>query len=450
MRPTNDWGTPGGPLVPPSHRDPDRALVTLARQRISLDLSSLDLCFAAALYLRAEGAGLTSFDEERLIDVFEEVAELVEPGSDSVRVRATHAIRRLREQRLLARVDGAGVVRAGEFALSRLGASIVEFYLEEDFLTRESLTLLLHTLASNLDAVLKAAQSAHATGNFNETVVGPLRITIGDLTDGIERRQRGLDHQQEEFQREMGRLLEADWFAAIDRCQSLLESTACTLRELNSILLKDSPELLSRLHDIVELALDAGDAEAEAIGSRLIDQIDRITAWGAARQQAWSEYYDYVHRYLRDVVRLDPTRALTQRLREQLAGFAARPFSLVTASAEPMRVLREVTLVGGGPPVRRQRKEREPEPTPATAEDPLAPIEARVREELARGALDLASLTAAIAAETEGSERFLVAGRVAEIVAKVARPLVTAERPWVPVADQLCIEQWHVARNRGG
>lgn len=36
------------------------------------------------------------------------------------RKRATHAIGRLRDQRMLARVDGAGIVRAGEYALTRL------------------------------------------------------------------------------------------------------------------------------------------------------------------------------------------------------------------------------------------------------------------------------------------------------------------------------------------
>ncbi len=427
------------------HQDPDRILLTLSRQRVALDLSSLDLCFAAALYLRAEGAQLASFDEERLTDVFEQVCELLEPGTENVRARSTHAIRRLRDQRLLARVDGAGVVRAGEFALSRLGASIVEFYLEEDCLTRESLTLLAHALRANLSQVLAAADQANTPGEWAERVLAPLRVTIADLTAGIERRQRGLDHQQEEFQRRIGSLLEADWFGAIGQCQSLLDATAMTLRELNSVLLREGPELHSRLQDILERAVVAGQAEAEAAASRIIDQIDRIMAWGAARQQAWSEYYEYVHRYLRDVVRLDPTRALTQRLREQLCGNHSCKFSLTTASSEPMRILRETKLTGPGPAVRRPRRDTEPELTTEATEDPFSLIEARVREELERGNLDLAGLTAAVTSQAPEHERFLLAGRVAQIAAKLARPLATTHRPWVVIDDKLCIEQWRLA-----
>ena len=44
----------------------------------------------------------------------------------------------------------AGVVRAGEYALTRLATGIVEFFLEEESLTRESLTLLTETLVRGL------------------------------------------------------------------------------------------------------------------------------------------------------------------------------------------------------------------------------------------------------------------------------------------------------------
>jgi chromosome partition protein MukF len=43
-----------------------------------------------------------------LVDMFEQVCDVVEPGADNPRKRATLAIQRLREKRMLARVDGAG------------------------------------------------------------------------------------------------------------------------------------------------------------------------------------------------------------------------------------------------------------------------------------------------------------------------------------------------------
>jgi chromosome partition protein MukF len=336
-------------------------------------------------------------------------------------------------------------VRTGEFALSRLATGIVEFFLEEDVLTRESLTLLTRTLLATIGTVLEAAQSASTPAEWHDGVVGPLRVTIAELIAGIERRQRGLDMQQEEFQAEIRRLLEADWFGAIDRCQALLESTSATLRELNDVLLRDTSKLLMVLHDVQDLAI-AGDAlDAEAACHRLMDQVDRIAAWGAARLRAWSEYFQYVHRYLRDVVRLDPTRALTQRLREQLAGTAGRPFTLTIAGMPPIRLLRTVTPPRDRPPVERPRAPREKEPAAEMGEDPQVALENQVRGVLDAGARILSDVTEQVTAELPGPERFVVAGRVAHTVAQLARARSSIERPWVAVGDDMLIEEWTVA-----
>jgi hypothetical protein len=176
---------------------------------------------------------------------------------------------------------------------------------------------------------------------------------------GIERRQRGLDAQQEEVQAEIAKLLSADWFSAVDRCQALLDATTSTLRELNEILLRDTHHFIVLLQEIQTLALAAESADAEATAQRVIEHVDRIAAWGATRQRTWSDYYQYVHRYLRDVVRLDPDRALSQRLRDQLASWPSRPFHLVVAHAASIRLLRACEARVERPPVARPRADRE-------------------------------------------------------------------------------------------
>ncbi|MGH2899266.1 MAG: condensin subunit MukF, partial [Solirubrobacteraceae bacterium] len=245
-------------------RDLDQVIAAIADRKPAIELGPVDICFLIALHVRAEGANLTSFTEQQLEDVFGHASSVVQPEADHLRRRATHAIARLRAQRLLARVDGQGVVRTGEFALSRLGTAIVEFYLEEDVLTRASLAVLTTSLRTVLGDVLAAARAATASGQWRDGVVGPLEVTTGELVAGIERRQRGLDRQQEDFQAEIRRLLEADWFGALDRCQTLLESTSATLHELNEVLLRDSTGLLALLHDIEDAAVAAGEVAAEA------------------------------------------------------------------------------------------------------------------------------------------------------------------------------------------
>jgi chromosome partition protein MukF len=422
--------------------DPNQTLIALRERGVRLELETLDVCFLAALHLRAEHSQLAAFDEQQLSDVFDQVVAVIEADAGHSNRRATPVLRRLREQRLLARVDGAGVLRAGEYSLTRLASSIVQFFLEDESLTRESLTLLTRTLLVNLSQVLEAARALGTPEAWRGEVVAPLKVTVAELLSGIERRQRGFDLEQEGFQREIGELLGADWFGAVDSCQALLEATSHTLQELNQVLLRDTHEIQALLQDLQELAIAGQSEEAELAARNMMDQIDRIAAWGAARQRAWSEYYQYVHRYLRDVVRLDPSRTLVHRLREQLAGRAGRPFALAVAAAPSIRLLRELEPRGERPPVRRPRKEREAEPAAAVNRDHEAELELRVRAVLADGVRGLSEVTARITNEEPAEGRFATTGKVAETVARVARPEAEKTRPWVALGNGIEIEDW--------
>ena len=428
-------------------KDPTHVLAALARARPALELGTLDLLFLAALHLRADGAALAAFDEQKLAEVFEQVSALLEPRAENLRRRTTHALQRLRDQKLLARVDGAGLLRAGEFALTPLAAAIVESFLEDETLTRENLTVLTRSLRVSLGEILIRANEARAPEDWQASVEAPLRVTVSDLVSGIERRQRSLDLEQQAFQTQIAKLLESDWFGAVDQCLDLLESTSRTLAELNEILLRDAHELSSLLQDIQEVAVSALAERAEAAVQRVMEQVDRISAWGAARQRAWSEYYQYVHRYLCDVVRLDPSRALIERLREQLSQHVSRPFALSVAAAPAPRLLREIEpFKDDKPKVSRPRAEREKAPTATDAPDPHAIVEALVQGALARGSAGLCDVTQQVSAETASELQFVTAGRVAQVVARLARTTHDRDRPWVSVNDGLVIEEWQIAK----
>lgn len=425
--------------------DPSRLIAALARDRVTLDLKTIDLCFLAGLYLRADRAALASFEEDALIDMFEQVCDVIEPGAENPRKRATHAIQRLRDQRMLARVDGAGIVRAGEYALTRLAAAVIEYYLADEALTRESLTLLTATLRAQLAEVLAIAKRADGESALREAVVGPLRVTVGDLVAGIERRQRGLDAQQEEVQAEIARLLQADWFGAIERCQELLDTTTNTLRELNEILLRDTHHFVALLQDIQTLATAAHSDEAEEAAQRVIEHVDRIAAWGAARQRAWSDYYQYVHRFLQDVVRFDPERALSQRLRDQIVGWTSRPFCLMVARAPSIRLLRPIQARVERPPVTRPMADRDCNPVLGAPEDRLRDLEQLVRTAMIEGATSLAEVTAAVLPSVPPELHYAASGLVAEAVAHLVQVRTERERPWTAVDENLEIEDWTIA-----
>lgn len=426
--------------------DLSRLIAALARDQINLDLKTVDLCFLAGLYLRADRAALASFEEEALVDLFEQICDVVDPDAERPRKRATHAIQRLRDQRMLARVDGAGIVRSGEYALTRLAAAVVEYFLVDEALTRESLTLLTGTLRAQLAEILAAARRADTEEAWRVEVVAPLRVTVGDLVGGIERRQRGLDSQQEEVQAEIANLLQADWFGAVDRCQSLLDTTTSTLRELNEVLLRDTHHFVALLQEIQTLASVAEQAAPEQAAQRVIEQVDRIAAWGAARQRAWSDYYQFVHRYLRDVVRLDPDRALSQRLRDQVAGWMATPFHLLVAASSSIRLLRPLESRVERPSVTRPRGDREAAPDLVDPEDARFAIETLVAQAVAAGAESLAEVTEWVLPNFSPPLRYAITGRVADVLARVTITRRDYERPWRPVAPDLEVENWDLPR----
>jgi chromosome condensin MukBEF complex kleisin-like MukF subunit len=80
------------------------------------------------------------------------------------------------------------IVRAGDYALTTLAAAVVQYFLTDEALTRESLTLLTGTLSAQLAEVLAAAKKkATDTETWKGKVSGPLRVTVSELVSGIER-----------------------------------------------------------------------------------------------------------------------------------------------------------------------------------------------------------------------------------------------------------------------
>lgn len=426
--------------------DPNALVAALAREQVRLELSNFDLCCLAGLHLRAHRDTLASLDEEAVLDLFEQVCDVVEPGAENPRKRATHALQRLRDQRMLVRVDGSGVVRAGEYGLTRLAAAIVEHFLADEVLTRESLTLLTRTLLGQLAEVKVEASRASTPEAWRDRVVGPLRVTVGDLVGGIERRQRGLDVAQEQVQQRIAGLLQANWYDAVDEAQELLENTAITLTELNEVLLRDSLQFVTLLQEVYAFAEAAGVVNAQEAVQRVIEQVERIEAWARSRQSAWSDYYQYVHRYLRDVVRLDPDRALAQRLRDQLAGWTDRPFFLVRARDPSIRRLRDPSPRVDRPVVMRPRADRERPPEEVAPDHGELDLDARVHAALDEGASTLSEVTAFVLVALPEAERFVAAGRVAARVAERVSVRSERDRPWVAVMDALEIEQWSLLR----
>ena len=429
-------------------QDPERIIAALHHDAVKLHLTTTDLCFLTAMHLREASGALTSFEDSTLVEVYEQVCELVEPAAERVGTRATSAIERLRKQRLLARIDSAGIAQAGEYNLTTLATNIVQFFVEDEaeVLTRESLGLLTKQLITKLAEIRTDAQKAREPHEWR-AVVGPLRVIVKDLVSGIERRQRGLDQHQEEVRARIATMLERQWFAAVEECEAVLDETSTTLRELWTVLGQDAHQMQGLLQDIEQRADDADAPEAQEAARTVMDRIDRVAAWGGARQQAWSAYYQYAHGYLRDFVRLDPSRALSERLRKQLASWVDDRFFLVVSETAPMRVLREMQHHIERPSVTQVARDREPKLDKSPTElDPIN-LEERIRASLAKPQTTLAGVLSDVLPKVAEERRYESIGQIAAYVAANAQPQGTRNRPWVKLPNGFEIEDWRLDEN---
>jgi hypothetical protein len=96
----------------------------------------------------------------------------------------------------------------------------------------------------------------------------------------------------------------------------------------------------------------------------------------------------------------------------------------------------------------RAPREKEPEADAQADDDPQAVLDGKVARALGAGARALSAVTGEVTAELPGPERFVEAGRVAQTVARLAHAASAVDRPWVPVGDDLVIEDWSIGASR--
>ncbi len=415
----------------------------LARARPSLELRTAQICLLVAMRVRTRDEVLAELDEDRLAALYVEVVEVVEGGSRLPRKKATHALESLRRQGLLSRVDGAGLVRAGDYALTRLGVAIADTWLEDEALTRESLVLLTTALRSNVAELLTLAQTSPDSQGW-ERIRQTLRVNVTSLVEGIDRRRRGLDQQQADVQGRVSSLLAEGWFDALEACEALLDDTTSTLGELKDVLMGETSDLLNLLAEIESLATEqAADPAADAAREAQL-KVDGIAAWGRARHEAWSEYFAMVQRFLREHVRLDPGRAVSRRLQEGLASWPEEPWYIDVADQRAYLFLRVPSVHANHDPVRRAALDRERALVDVDPDGETANLEQQVRAWLAANAPS--TLSHALSELLPRDDPFRAAGRITRQVARLATVSSDRERAWVPVDATLEVEEWTITR----
>ncbi len=408
----------------------------------SLQLDRERLAFLSGIHAFLELNPDPVLSEEQLRDIFGLLNDVTQGETGAVALRATHAIDALCRQNLLVRADFGGIAAEGELTLSPLGKTLAEWFGARDALTREGLEVMLTRIRADLAQVRQAAVQGGDDAHWRIRVVGPLKLTVAGLVEMIDRRQRGMDVQQQETRERIGELLEAQWFEAIERCESLLQTTSSTLGELNRALMSETEGVANLLNEIFEAADRAGREETLDAVNHVRTQIERVAAWGESRFQSWSAYYQNVHEFIRTIVRVDRERALRARLRDAIKGYAEAPWNLRHSAQTHYRHLREPESRLDAKSVTRSRRESAP-----ALEDQAARtgrLERLAEAWLARlagtGRLDLWELLHELQPSHSDEELFLLAGELVVWMLERGQPLPPQGWEWLPLGRRLEVQ----------
>ncbi len=315
------------------------------KAELQLHVNREDTAFIAGICTYLDLQQNYSLEFADLEKVYNIVNELSHGNLESVSQRVQNAIERLLKNQLLIRVDGGGISFRPIYDVTRLGKAIVDFLTNNEKLTRQNLTIITSRIVAFIADIRRSMETGGSDKFWEDKVHLPLRHVITELIEAIEKRQRGLDIEQEDVRSQISSLLEKDWLDALETCESLLDTTSETLQELYRTLLAENTAMKQGLNDIYEQAdNNQQNAVLETI-ENIYRRLDQLEQWGKERVSSWSQYYRRVNDFLQSIVRFDPNREYSQKLKEQLLAYPQTPWFLDVIDAPVYRTIREINLL---------------------------------------------------------------------------------------------------------
>lgn len=382
---------------------------------------------------------VSALPDEDLRLLYERACETADPTVTRPSTAAAASIDRLRHNRLLSRMDGAGLSRAGTYALTVLGQHIVDFFVRDEILDAESLRALLQQIHVHVAAIRSSIGSIQTKAEWHIQVAIPLRTHVAALMQAIDIRGRTLIRMQEESRDTIWKKIKDHWASEVASYQAILESTTSTIGELKDIAIAGINHITLVLDEIEAQARLAGPDATEAVEAAQYTHrhMENVEAWARQTHEGWSAFFQHVQSYLRTVVQLDPGRVLEARLRDAARVFLDQPWALRITHEPSLSLMATVHHVAAGGPVSRPRRDDPPEIIEAQAIAEMVPL---VSAALAGGASSVAAVLRSVLPRLPPEKRYAAIGRVGAILAdRIARRMVE-EPQWQSIGDGITVE----------
>jgi len=311
---------------------------------LNIHLNSEDIAFIAGIQTYVDVEHSFSLEFSDLEKIFYIVTEVARTNQDNLSQRTHNAVERLLKNQMIIRVDGGGISHRPVYDITQLGKAIVAFMNSNEKLTRQNLTIITSRIISFLADIRRALKNSGTQSFWEEKVLMPLGVVVSELLEAIEKRQKGLDIEQQEVRSEISELLEKQWMEALEACESLLSTTSGTLQELYRTLLSENSSIKLGLNEIYEQAELNDQLKVLDIVENIYNRLDQLEQWGKERVASWSQYYQRVNDFLQSIVRFDPNRELSHRVKEQIRSYPTDPWYLKVIEPTTYRTIREINL----------------------------------------------------------------------------------------------------------
>lgn len=426
-------------------------LARLDARKVSVSLSTRHICCLYAIMAWLQKNGEASIAHEELREVIFRVLAVIEQDGELPEKRVTHTLDDLRQGQLLIRSDMVGLNSSGRWMLSPLAKHVVDFFVQELTLDEQSLVITTTTIRGLLREIEGEARQGGDAAWWRAKVSQPLDLVVSELVQSIDRRRRGLDLRQEQVRTMIRQHLELRWEEGIESVESLLSTTADTIDELHAVVLRELDALDNALGGIGDLAEQACATEAIQAVQRLSDQLFQLRAWSTDRHAAWSDWYQRVQRNTRELLRLDPNRRISERLRKHLQSWDTASWALVVPAPVRHRPLRRVAQIIAQAPVTG---------APPTSAGPVVQevdeeVERRLQERLRallaeHGSLRLRQALESVLPEPALGEPYGAIGVIAHHMVNVGRlPAARGEvTPWVALPEGVEIQDIQVLQTK--
>jgi len=309
-----------------------------------INIGREDLAFIAGIHTYLDIQQVYALQSTDLEKIYQIVSDVAGSNPESISQRVISATERLHKNQLLIRIDGGGLSQRPLYDMTQLGKSIVSFLNEKEKLTRQNLTIITQRIISFLSEIRKSLETSGSESFWTEKVQLPLECIVGELLEAIEKRQRGLDLEQNEVRSQISQLLEKNWLEALESCEQLLTTTSDTLQELYRTILSENTAIKQGLSEIFEQADDHRQLKVLDTIDTIFHRLDQLEQWGKERVASWSQYYRRVNDFLQSIVRFDPNRELSRQLTEQLQSYPQQPWFIRIIKPHTFKTLKEINL----------------------------------------------------------------------------------------------------------